>query len=123
MKTSDDQQSPVRVQRAVGLRGTVRCVRCGYLQHDMPLDRLNEYACGKNIMTALKRPAAVCASDLLDHDERIEMAALNGYRVKTYGDQKGTHAICKHGVIVPANADHHTCSWMLLVCNGPAPAR
>ena len=28
-------------------RGTVRCVRCGHQQHDMPLDRLGEYACGK----------------------------------------------------------------------------
>ena len=37
----------VRSSELVGLRGTARCVRCGYLQHDMPLDRLDEYGCGK----------------------------------------------------------------------------
>lgn len=40
------------LERVVGLRGTVRCVRCGYPQHDMPLDRLDEYACWKYDMKA-----------------------------------------------------------------------
>jgi len=64
-----------------------------------------------------------CSSDLLDADERAEMAVLNGYRPKTYGDAKATHAICRHGCIVPSDADDHTCSWTLLVSNGQAQAQ
>jgi len=67
--------------------------------------------------TKLEWPAALCPSDLLDMDERIEMAILNGYRPTTYGDIKATHAICRHGCIVPADADDHTCSWNLIVLN------
>jgi len=30
--------------------------------------------------------------------------------------EKPTHAICsRHGVVVPADADDHTCGWIMLV--------
>lgn len=51
----------------------------------------------------------------LDADERTELGILNGFRLKQYGDRTATHAICKHGEIVPADADSHTCSWTRLV--------
>lgn len=45
---SKTQTAPKRpLHRLVGLRGTVRCVRCGTRHSDMPLDKLNEYACAK----------------------------------------------------------------------------
>ena len=47
MKTSNDQQSPVRVQPVVGLRGTARCTRCGYKHHDLRLDKLDMIACAR----------------------------------------------------------------------------
>ena len=53
-------------------------------------------------------------------EECAAMAARNGYRVATHGDLKATHAICRHGYIVPADADDHTCSWSLLVSNDQA---
>ena len=53
--------------------------------------------------------------NFFDADERHKIAALNGFRLKTYGDERATHAMCRHGIIVAANAEHHTCLWTMLV--------
>jgi hypothetical protein len=55
----------------------------------------------------------------LDTQERAEIAEKRGYRLATCGDPKPTHGICRHGRIVSADADDHTCSWTLLVSIDP----
>lgn len=58
---------------------------------------------------------------LLDDDERESIAAANGYKVMRYGDNNATHAICRHGRIVPVTDDSHQCNWIYLVSsNGRA---
>jgi len=57
----------------------------------------------------------VGSKELLDDDERESIASKNGYRVMRYGDGIATHAICRHGRIVPVTDDSHTCGWIYLV--------
>ena len=52
---------------------------------------------------------------LLDDDERESIAAANGYKVMRYGDNNATHAICRHGRIIPVTDNSHTCGWIYLV--------
>lgn len=44
------------------------------------------------------------------------LLSLPGFRLWLWGDCiPPTHAVCRHGVLVPATADSHACTWQLLV--------
>jgi len=49
------------------------------------------------------------------------MKIPDGYRRQRYEDKRATHAICKCGELVPADADSHRCRWWPLVKIERAP--
>jgi len=62
--------------------------------------------------------------DWIDEEAMRQKAQDAGFRVATWGDRdKATHAVCRHGRIVPIDTDSHVCQWTPLVPNDCSEAR
>lgn len=53
--------------------------------------------------------------DWIDEEKMRQKAQTAGFRVATWGDgENATHAVCRHGHVVPIDTESHICLWQPL---------